>query len=74
MTGKKTLSAEDYVTDRALDALFGVIGRQEASLRANPAKATGSMLKGVLGLSKIAVPMQKKNACPVARRFAQARN
>lgn len=46
--GKKNLSAEDYVTDQALDALFGVIGEQEASLRANPAKATGSMLKGVL--------------------------
>lgn len=45
---KQSLSAEDYVTDQALDALFGVIGEQEASLRANPAKATGSLLKGVL--------------------------
>lgn len=45
---KQSLSAEDYVTDKALDALFGVLGEQEASLRANPAKATGSLLKGVL--------------------------
>lgn len=44
----KSLSAEDYVTDKALDALFGVIAEQESSLRANPAKATGSLLKGVL--------------------------
>ncbi len=51
LPGKKkqqNLSAEDYVTDQALDALFGVLGEQEASLRANPAKATGSLLKGVL--------------------------
>ena len=45
---KQSLSAEDYVTDKALDALFGVIGEQEANLRANPTKAAGSMLKGVL--------------------------
>lgn len=45
---KQSLSAEDYVTDKALDALFGVIGEQEAQLRANPAKAAGGLLKGVL--------------------------
>lgn len=45
---KHSLSAEDYITDKALDALFGVIGEQETALRANPARATGSLLRGVL--------------------------
>lgn len=45
---KQSLSAEDYVTDKALDALFGVIGEQEAQLRANPTQAAGSLLKNVL--------------------------
>lgn len=48
LSKKQSLSAEDYVTDKALDALFGVIAEQEESLRANPAKATGNLLKGVL--------------------------
>lgn len=45
---KQSLSAEDYVTDKTLDALFGVIGEQEAQLRANPTQAAGSLLKNVL--------------------------
>ncbi|MFB1011134.1 MAG: DUF4197 domain-containing protein [Thiopseudomonas sp.] len=48
LSKKQSLSAEDYVTDKALDALFGVIGEQEAQLRANPAQATGNLLKNVL--------------------------
>lgn len=48
LSKKKNLSAEDYVTDKALDALFGVIAEQESNLRANPKQAAGSLLKGVL--------------------------
>ncbi len=45
---KQSLSAEDYVTDKALDALFGVIAEQESTLRANPKQAAGNLLKQVL--------------------------
>lgn len=45
---KQPQSAEDYVTDKALDALFGVIAEQESSLRANPKQAAGNLLKQVL--------------------------
>ena len=48
LSKKQPVSAEDYVADQALNALFGVLGEQEAELRANPAKAAGSLLKGVL--------------------------
>lgn len=45
---KQPQSAEDYVTDKALDALFGVIAEQESSLRANPKQAAGNLLKQIL--------------------------
>lgn len=48
LSKKQPVSAEDYVADQALNALFGVLGEQEAELRANPAKAADSLLKGVL--------------------------
>lgn len=46
---KPPQSAEEYVADKALDALFGVLGEQEANLRANPTQAAGSLLQAVLG-------------------------
>jgi len=40
---------EDYVTRRALDGLFVVIGDEEKKIRANPAGAASSIVKKVFG-------------------------
>ncbi len=43
---------EGYVTRKTLDGLYAIIGEQEASLRADPGKASGDLLKSVLGSLK----------------------
>ncbi len=45
----KKLSLDGYVTDKALDGLFHVIGQTERDIRANPAARTTSLLKKVFG-------------------------
>ncbi len=38
-----------YVLEKALDGLFFYLGREEAAIRANPAKRTTEILKRVFG-------------------------
>ena len=46
----KSASIENYVTEQALDGLFEMIAKQEASLRQNPARAATSLAKKVFGV------------------------
>ncbi|MCY1393263.1 hypothetical protein D9M71_81530 [compost metagenome] len=45
----KNANVENYVTEQALNGLFEMIGKQEASLRENPAAAATSLAKKVFG-------------------------
>jgi hypothetical protein len=45
----KSSNIEGYVTEKALDGLFEMIGKQEESIRANPAGAATSLAKKVFG-------------------------
>ncbi|WP_312933740.1 DUF4197 domain-containing protein [Pseudomonas sp.] len=45
----KSASIENYVTEKALDGLFEMIGKQEQSIRQNPAQAATSLAKKVFG-------------------------
>ncbi|MCY1289586.1 hypothetical protein D9M68_361690 [compost metagenome] len=49
VTGTKTASVENYVTEEALDGLFKMIAVQEAGIRENPAGAATSLAKKVFG-------------------------
>ncbi|MGR8920675.1 MAG: DUF4197 domain-containing protein [Gammaproteobacteria bacterium] len=44
-----SLDLGNYVTDRALDGLYSVIGSEEQKIRANPAARTSELLKKVFG-------------------------
>ncbi|MDR9755072.1 DUF4197 domain-containing protein [Pseudomonas sp. SZMC_28357] len=45
----KSANIENYVTEQALDGLFEMIGKQEETLRNNPAAAATSLAKKVFG-------------------------
>lgn len=45
----KSSNIENYVTEQALDGLFEMIGKQEATIRQNPAAAATSLAKKVFG-------------------------
>lgn len=45
----KSANIENYVTEQALDGLFEMIAKQEATLRQNPAAAATSLAKKVFG-------------------------
>ncbi len=45
----KNANVENYVTEQALNGLFEMIGKQEASIRENPAAAATSLAKKVFG-------------------------
>jgi hypothetical protein len=45
----KSANVENYVTEQALNGLFEMIGKQEESLRANPAAAATGLAKKVFG-------------------------
>ncbi|MBA1379701.1 DUF4197 domain-containing protein [Pseudomonas brassicacearum] len=45
----KSANIENYVTEQALDGLFEMIGKQEATIRKNPAAAATSLAKKVFG-------------------------
>ncbi len=45
----KNANIESYVTEQALDGLFEMIAKQEASIRQNPAGAATSLAKKVFG-------------------------
>ncbi|OQR40838.1 hypothetical protein AS859_09250, partial [Aliarcobacter cryaerophilus] len=42
-------SLDDFVTQKAIDGLFTMIGEKEAGIRANPVEQTSSILKQVFG-------------------------
>lgn len=44
-----SLDLDRYVTDKALDGLFHMIGKEEAQIRADPAARTTELLKKVFG-------------------------
>lgn len=44
-----SLDLDRYVTDKALDGLFYMIGKEESEIRANPAARTTELLKKVFG-------------------------
>lgn len=46
---KDDANIENYVTEKALDGLFEMIGKQEESIRQNPAGAATSLAKKVFG-------------------------
>ncbi|MGY4531131.1 hypothetical protein ACVW0Y_000234 [Pseudomonas sp. TE3786] len=45
----KSANVENYVTEKALDGLFAMIAKQEASIRKDPAAAATSLAKKVFG-------------------------
>lgn len=47
--GGGTLDLDTYVTDKALDGLFVVVGEEEVRIRQNPAARTTDLLKLVFG-------------------------
>ncbi|MNP66044.1 hypothetical protein D3C76_1616910 [compost metagenome] len=49
MLDAKNANVENYVTEQALNGLFEMIGKQEASIRENPAAAATSLAKKVFG-------------------------
>jgi len=49
MMGKQSLDLDDYVTNKALDGLFYMVGQEEKKIRTNPAARTTDLLKKVFG-------------------------
>lgn len=49
LLGGGTFDLDTYVTDKALDGLFVVVGEEEARIRLNPAARTTDLLKAVFG-------------------------
>ena len=45
----KSANIESYVTEQALNGLFEMIGKQEETIRKNPAAAVTSLAKKVFG-------------------------
>ena len=49
MMSKQSLDLDDYVTNKALDGLFHMVGEEEKKIRTNPAARTTDLLKTVFG-------------------------
>ena len=49
MVSKQSLDLDDFVTRKALDGLFVMIGEEERKIRSNPAARTTELLKAVFG-------------------------
>lgn len=49
MLGTPSLDLDDYVTNKALDGLFTVLGQEEKKIRTNPAARTTDILRTVFG-------------------------
>ena len=49
MMGGPSLDLDDYVTRKALDGLFTMVGREEKRIRTNPAARTTDLLRTVFG-------------------------
>ncbi len=46
---KQSLNLDHYVTDKALDGLFYMVGQEEIQIRTNPAARVSDLLKNVFG-------------------------
>ena len=46
---KKTIDIEEYVTTKATDGLFTMVGEEEKNIRTNPAARTTDLLKSIFG-------------------------
>jgi hypothetical protein len=46
---KESMDLDNYVTDKALDGLFAMVGQEEQKIRTNPAARTTDLLKTVFG-------------------------
>lgn len=46
---KKTIDIEEYVTTKATDGLFTMVGEEEKKIRTNPAARTTDLLKSIFG-------------------------
>lgn len=49
LVGKQSLDVDDYVTRKALDGLFHMVGEEEKKIRTDPAARTTELLKTVFG-------------------------
>ena len=49
LVAAKNANIESYVTEQALNGLFEMIGKQEETIRQNPAAAATSLAKKVFG-------------------------
>ncbi|MCM5570352.1 DUF4197 domain-containing protein [Burkholderiaceae bacterium FT117] len=49
LVGSQSLDLDDYVTGKALDGLFYMVGEEEKSIRSNPGARTTELLKKVFG-------------------------
>jgi hypothetical protein len=49
LAGKPSLDLDTYVTDKALDGLFTMVGQEEKNIRSNPAARTTDLLRKVFG-------------------------
>lgn len=49
LLGRQNVDLEDYVTNKALDGLFYMVGQEERRIRTNPAARSTDLLKTVFG-------------------------
>lgn len=49
LAGRQSLDLDHYVTNKALDGLFVMVGEEERKIRTNPAARTTDLLKAVFG-------------------------
>jgi len=49
IAGNTKSQLNDYVTDKAMDGIFYYVAKEEAAIRANPAKRTTEILQKVFG-------------------------
>jgi hypothetical protein len=49
LVGTPSLDLDTYVTDKALDGLFRMVGEEEKKIRTNPAARTSDLLRTVFG-------------------------
>ena len=49
LVSSQSFDLDHYVTNKALDGLFLVVGQEEKNIRTNPAARTTDLLKSVFG-------------------------
>jgi uncharacterized protein DUF4197 len=71
--GKGGFHLEDYVTDKALDGMFLMIGREEEKIRKDPVARTTGLLKkvfGAAGESRLKNPPPARTISPPGKKAA----